>query len=135
MAKFRHIAISVEDPEAVAAWYKEVFGLEEVGRAPVGVYLSDGDINFAILRIPSQAEPGKAHVGVHHFGFMVEDPEETYRKLEANGASRLPAYAGANQFFEVKYKAPDGISFDISEEGWPGTSPVVRTEGEKAATS
>ena len=65
MAKIRHIAISTEDPEKVAAWYKEVFGLEEVGKSPSGVYLSDGEINFAVLRIKSKDDPTKADIGEH----------------------------------------------------------------------
>src|SRR5215211_7978979 len=68
-AKIRHIAISTDDPERTAAWYKEVFGLEEVGKSPVGVYLTDGTINFAVLRIPSETNPGEPARGVHHFGF------------------------------------------------------------------
>ena len=57
MAKIRHVAISTEDPEKTAAWYKEVFGLVEVGKSPNGVYLSDGEINFAVLRIKSKDDP------------------------------------------------------------------------------
>ena len=120
MAKIRHIAISTEDPERMAAWYKDVFGFEEVGKSPVGVYLTDGEINFAVLRIPSREDRSKAAVEVSHFGFMVEDPEATYRKLEESGIEQLPAIAIANQYFEKKFKAPDGLTFDISEHGWPG---------------
>jgi catechol 2,3-dioxygenase-like lactoylglutathione lyase family enzyme len=54
MAKLRHIAIRTEDPEQTAAWYKEAFGLEEVGRARNGVYLTDGDVNIAILRTSTE---------------------------------------------------------------------------------
>jgi catechol 2,3-dioxygenase-like lactoylglutathione lyase family enzyme len=61
MAKIRHVAISTEDPEKTAAWYKEVFGLEEVGKSPNGVYLSDGEINFAVLRIKSKEKSNQGH--------------------------------------------------------------------------
>ena len=50
MARIKHIAIRTPDPEKTAAFYKEVFGLEEVGLARAGVYLSDGYINLAILK-------------------------------------------------------------------------------------
>lgn len=124
-AKFRHIAISTDDPQRLAAWYVDVFGLVEVGtNGRGGVYLSDGDINFAVLRIPSKADPEKPMVGFSHFGFMVEDPAATYQKLEAVGVQRLPDRAIANQFFEARFVAPDGITFEISEEGWPGAAPV-----------
>jgi catechol 2,3-dioxygenase-like lactoylglutathione lyase family enzyme len=124
MAKIRHVAISTEDPEKTAAWYKEVFGLVEVGKSPSGVYLSDGEINFAVLRIKSKDDPTKVELGVHHFGFMVEDPEATYRKLAEVGAQRLPDLPINNQYFEVKYEGPDGVSVDIGEHGWVGAAPL-----------
>jgi catechol 2,3-dioxygenase-like lactoylglutathione lyase family enzyme len=36
MAKIKHIAIRTPNPEKTAAFYKEVFGLEEVGQARAG---------------------------------------------------------------------------------------------------
>lgn len=131
-ARFRHIAISTDDPQTLAAWYEEVFGFVEVGKTGHGgVYLSDSDVNFAILRIPSREDRSKAVIGVSHFGFMVDDPAGTYLKLEQTGAKRLPDVAIANQFFETKFEAPDGISFDISEHGWPGTSPIGPAVGSR----
>ena len=50
MARIKHIAIRTPDPEKTAAFYKEVFGLKEVGQARAGCYLSDGYINLAILK-------------------------------------------------------------------------------------
>ena len=127
MAKIRHIAISTEDPEKTAAWYKEVFGLEEVGRSPSGVYLSDGDINFAVLRIRSKDDPNKIELGLSHFGFVVEDPNVTFEKLEANGATRLPDVAIGGQYFEVKYRGPDDVVVDVSEHGWVGAKGLEST--------
>ncbi len=49
MPRIKHIAIRTPDPAKTAAFYKEVFGLEEVGLARAGYYLSDGYINLAIL--------------------------------------------------------------------------------------
>jgi catechol 2,3-dioxygenase-like lactoylglutathione lyase family enzyme len=127
VAKIRHIAISTEDPEKTAAWYKEVFGLEEVGRSPSGVYLSDGDINFAVLRLRSKDDPNKIELGVSHFGFVVEDPQATFEKLEAHGATRLPDVAIGGQYFEVKYRGPDDVVVDVSEHGWVGAKGIEST--------
>lgn len=124
MAKIRHIAISTEDPEKTAEWYKDVFGLVEVGKSPAGIYLSDGDINFAVLRIRSKEDPNKIELGVSHFGFVVEDPQATYRKLDEMGAERLPDVALGGMYFEVKYKGPDGVTVDVSEHGWVGAKPL-----------
>ena len=127
MAKIRHIAISTENPEETAAWYKEVFGLVEVGKSPAGVYLSDGEINFAVLRIRSKDNPNEIERGVSHFGFMVEDPEALYEKLRENGAQRLPDVAVGSQYFEVKWQGPDGVTIDVSEHGWIGAKPLDPT--------
>ncbi len=133
MAKIRHIAISTEDPERTAAWYKEVFGLVEVGKSPSGVYLSDGEINFAVLRLRAKDDPNRIERGVHHFGFLVEDAEAICRKLEALGATRLPDVAGANQYFEVKYEGPDGVCIDISQHGGVGARPLEAPAAEARA--
>jgi catechol 2,3-dioxygenase-like lactoylglutathione lyase family enzyme len=124
-AKLRHIAISTPDVERTAVWYQRVFGLVEAGKSPAGVYLTDGETNFAVLRIRSKSDPTRYDVGMHHFGFLVADPEATYRKLEAQGARRLPDVAIDNQYFEVKYEGPDGVTVDIGVHGWVGAKGLV----------
>ncbi len=94
MARIKHIAIRTPDPEKTAAFYKEVFGLKEVGQARTGCYLSDGYINLAILKSRDQGSDESPrdeaeYAGVHHFGFMVDDVDETCRKLEAAGAKAM----------------------------------------------
>jgi len=53
MAKIKHIAIATQDAEKTARFYKEVFDLKEVGKIDganaSGYYLSDGNVNLAIL--------------------------------------------------------------------------------------
>lgn len=90
MARIKHIAIRTPDPEKTAAFYKEVFGLQEVGQAGRGYYLSDGYINLAILKSSDQGTgesprdvPGYA--GIDHLGFLVENVDETCKKLEEAG--------------------------------------------------
>jgi catechol 2,3-dioxygenase-like lactoylglutathione lyase family enzyme len=134
VAKIKHIAIRTPDPEKTAAFYKDVFGLKEVGKARTGYYLSDGHINLAILGSRDQGTadnprdvPGYA--GVHHFGFVVDDVGETCRKLEAAGARATTsrreaghaAPAGARSYYEIKYRGPDNQEIDITESGWVGT--------------
>jgi catechol 2,3-dioxygenase-like lactoylglutathione lyase family enzyme len=124
MAKLRHIAIRTHDPEKTAAWYKEVFGLEEVGRARSGVYLTDGNVNIAVLLTNTETTRGEVEPGFHHFGFLVEDLETTCGKLAAAGAERLPSAPQTGNYFEVKHLGPDGVEFDVSAHGWAGASPL-----------
>jgi catechol 2,3-dioxygenase-like lactoylglutathione lyase family enzyme len=126
MAKLRHIAITVPDPEKAAAFYIEALGLRRVGttnwEGAQGVYLSDGVMNIALLKYKKQEYAGKLgrqHVGVHHFGFIVEDVTSTRKPIEAAGGTHWmgePAEGGG--FYEVKYHDPDGIAFDITANGW-----------------
>ncbi len=133
MAQLRHIALSVPHPEKTAQFYEKTFGMRRVGTLDhdqaSGVYLSDGVINMAVLRYKLDEvvykEGGKDYVGLHHFGFWVDDFEEAKRELEANAGSYLmgrpPSESEhANRFYEVKYFDPDGIVVDITETGWSG---------------
>jgi methylmalonyl-CoA/ethylmalonyl-CoA epimerase len=131
MAKLRHIALSVPDPEKSARFYEATFGMKRVGttNSPLatGVYLSDGVVNVALLKFRNDEAAqgkGKDYVGVHHFGFHVDDAEDTRRKLGENGAALFMEVPEERKtiFFEEKYTDPDGIVFDISQHGWAGTA-------------
>ena len=87
MAKLRHIAIATKDPDATAEFYKKHFEMKEVGTIEndlaEGVYLSDGVVNLAVIKMRSRWTnlPGEDinFTGIHHFGFIVEDLEESIR--------------------------------------------------------
>ena len=139
MAKIKHIAISTQNVDETAKFYIDVFGLTEVGRVDspgaCGYYLSDGNINLAILNFRSDAvagaERGKAWSGIHHIGFQVDSLDGIATKLEAAGSEPrhdVNAALGVGQGHrpggnvEVKYNGPDGVMVDVSETGWVGTS-------------
>ena len=129
MAKLRHIAITVPDPEKAAEFYQRALGLKRVGATDWagahGVYLTDGVMNLALLHYQDERYAGKlgsSHVGVHHFGFIVSDLGSTRKAIEAAGGEHWmgePADGGG--FYEVKYFDPDGIAFDITANGWRGS--------------
>jgi len=136
MAKIRHIALSTQDVDATAKFYIDVFGMKEVAKLDSpnarGYYLTDGDINVAILNFKNDqsagAERGKEWSGIHHFGFQVESLEEIAERLAAVGAKpRDDVNAALNigqgdhkANVEVKYSGPDGVMVDVSETGWMG---------------
>jgi len=137
MPKLKHIAISTQDVEATARFYIEVFGMKEIGKiddpGTRGCFLTDGDINLAILNFKNDAaagvERGRGWSGIHHMGFQVESLEAMAERLAAAGSSRRDDInqalgVGTGQVHgnvEVKYRAPDGVTVDISETGWLGT--------------
>jgi len=139
MAKIKHIAIATQDPEKTAQFYKEVFGLKEIAKinspGATGFHLTDGDINFAVLKFKNDqtagVPQGKAYSGLHHIGFEVDSIEAVDKKLadagapirdDINQALGLGRYLASHVNAEVKYSAPDGVIIDISETGWAGTA-------------
>ena len=139
MGKIKHIALATQNAEKTASFYKEAFGLEEVGKIDgdnaEGFYLSAGNINLAILNFKNPVvagdEFGTDYSGIHHIGFEVEDAAETDSKLrsldsqpredinQALHSAMGGTHEGRN--VELKYHGPDGVMIDISQGGWVGT--------------
>ncbi|MGH9937882.1 MAG: VOC family protein, partial [Blastocatellia bacterium] len=134
--------------------YQKAFGLEKVGETDSsltrGVYLSDGVVNIALLNYKSDQaageERGRDYVGLHHIGFWVDDVDETRKSIEDAGGQY---YMGevpnkSNIFYEVKFRDPNGVIFDVTAHGWGGASkdgtegtkgPELRYEGLEADRS
>ncbi len=137
MPKIKHIAMTTEDPDKVASFYKKVFGMEEVGRSGDShVFLSDGDLNLTIRSFKTAdavdvGAQGAGFSGIHHIGFLVNDVEDYIDRLQEEGGARLTppktpgAEAGFNpgpNYAEAKVTGPDGVVIDISTAGWLGIS-------------
>jgi len=142
MPKIKHIALSTQDVDKTAKFYIDVFGMKEIakidGPGARGYYLSDGDINLAILNFKNDAvagvERGAGWSGIHHIGFQVESLEAIAERLTSAGSvprddinQALGVGHGTHRTanVEVKYVGPDGVTVDVSESGWVGTSPLA----------
>jgi methylmalonyl-CoA/ethylmalonyl-CoA epimerase len=144
MARIRHIAIASKDPAKAAEFFKNALGWKEVARRapsqpkPGGdhpgnraVTLTDGHINISIIRFSQdQIGRGMDYEGLHHIGVVVDDVDEWTPKLEALGA---PLIAGKDAIppgahFEIKFRAPDNVVFDISDRPWPGSAELAPGE-------
>jgi catechol 2,3-dioxygenase-like lactoylglutathione lyase family enzyme len=81
-ARIRHIALSVKDIDATADFYERAFGLKRSpkseGPTAFRVYMSDGEINLALLQYKSEVGSGLKNpagfVGIHHFGLVRNQP-------------------------------------------------------------
>jgi predicted enzyme related to lactoylglutathione lyase len=81
MAQIRHIAISSDDTEKLAGFYKEVFGFRQSRPTPEGrktIYLTDGHVELTILENTNQQNNN----GLHHFGIQTDDLDETVSRIE-----------------------------------------------------
>ena len=131
MQKLRHIAIATNDPKATAEFYKKAFGFAQVGetrpdsKLADGYFLSDGTLNIAVLKFKTdQIGKGMDFVGVHHFGVLVDDAEKSTELLESLGAECFMGKGTDTKgFFEIKFRGPDGIVFDIAQHPWMGSQP------------
>ena len=62
---------------------------------------------------------GPNWVGLHHFGFVVENETVTEQEIKKHGGEffmQLPNYPGVDA--EKKFKDINGVVFDVSEHGW-----------------
>ena len=134
-ARIRHIALSVKDIDATADFYEKAFGLKRSpkseGPTAFRVYMSDGEINLALLQYKSETgsglkKPGE-FVGIHHFGFQCDDIEKQQKQIEAAGGKFFFDLGDPDDDdFERKFKDPNGIIFDINWKGWQLTRSKVK---------
>jgi catechol 2,3-dioxygenase-like lactoylglutathione lyase family enzyme len=130
MATIRHIAIYTDDPEKLAAFYINVFGLtrkldnpadETVPETGSAVWVTDGYMDVALIR-PARADAPR---GINHFGFTLEPSEKAavYQNLVEHGTT--PRKPPPNRpYVEDAAFDCDGNKFDLSsglrmQEGIP----------------
>ncbi len=131
MARIQHIAITTANPDQVAAFYREAFDMNEVGRNERQVQLSDGYINLTILRCKTEKDAdvgpnGSNYSGIHHIGFQVDDLDATGQKLLGAKGKAITNSQGIDTSPEAtrppraeeKWSGPDGVVIDISQPGW-----------------
>ena len=131
MAKLRHIAIAVPNTDETAKFYEQSFGLKRVRESTSAILLSDGVISLAILNNQTSHE-ALGHSGLHHFGVIADNVEETAKQAEKAGAVYADKAENVAKRFENrgqmkdgqvieaaraqdqrKYVDPNGIKFDI----------------------
>jgi catechol 2,3-dioxygenase-like lactoylglutathione lyase family enzyme len=128
MARLRHIALVVKDLERTAEFYERALGLKRSERSESAtayrIFLTDGEINIALLQYKGATGSGlddpSNFVGLHHFGFQVDDLEKAQSSIEgAGGQFYFDLGKPDEEGFERKFRDPDGIIFDINTAGWP----------------
>jgi hypothetical protein len=110
------------------------------------IYLSDGTINLAILKIVDPEFPNYQPMGLNHIGFVVDDLDDTVKLAKAHGGRTTMAGDAVvpGQLWEFKMETPEGVGldiYDVNGRGWPGISGLedlgisgrTSTEGHGAA--
>ncbi len=119
MAKIRHMAIFSDDPERLAQFYCNVFGMTVTQRTvtPRGgssTWITDGYLDLAIIH----PEAKDAKRGINHFGFSLEADERpgVLQRLEEHGIEPFKPPAD-RPYVEDAVHDPDGNKFDMSVAG------------------
>ena len=113
MGKLRHVALYARDIEATAAFYERAFEMTRVLQTDSVIALSDGVVSLAIADV-RRNPAGKT--GLDHVGFLVNEMDAAAAKLESAGAVHCGQIkrSNANAGIERKYRAPDGVVFDVA---------------------
>jgi catechol 2,3-dioxygenase-like lactoylglutathione lyase family enzyme len=117
MAKIRHLAIKTKNPEKLASFYEDVFGMKRIRSERGGaIYMSDGYLTLALLKNRGEATPS----GINHFGFQVNDIKDIEQKL-TKFEEPLTQRPGNRPYAEYRAMDPDGNLFDVSVHGYEET--------------
>ena len=130
MAKIRHVAFMTKEPQKLHEFYQGVFDFEPCYASASGARMViDGRFNLAFLPIRAgeseivgthRADGGEFNQrpGINHYGFIIDNVEETVRRLGEelkhgqNPQDGRPA--------EMRVVDPWGNNFDLSARGFFG---------------
>jgi catechol 2,3-dioxygenase-like lactoylglutathione lyase family enzyme len=130
MAKLRHLAISVKDPEKAVKFFVDAFEMKACGRFETprseGCYVTDGYMLVALINFKTPEALGEefdaGFEGLHHIGFKVDDMAEAGRRIVAAGYEPRDGMNKGRprelEAHEFKYAGPGGITVDVSKGGW-----------------
>ena len=132
-ARLRHIALCVKDVDATADFYEKAFNMKRTkknnGKTAWSIYMSDGVVNLALLQYKSEVGSGvpSGWTGIHHFGFQCDDLPAQQKQIEkAFGKFFFDIGDPDVEGFELKFKDPNVIVFDINWKGWQLTKDKVK---------
>jgi catechol 2,3-dioxygenase-like lactoylglutathione lyase family enzyme len=119
MSKIRHIAIHTSEPEKLAQFYIDVFGMtlkQSYPSAPGterAVFLTDGYIEMALVH-----DVRENRQGLDHFGFTIDPNEKSavYEKLASYGIepSKRPP---ERPYAEDRLTDTQGNKIDVTTTG------------------
>ena len=121
-----HAAFTVEDPEAVAAWYVENLGMQVVRRVgdPARTHFLADAAGVALIEIYNNSlSPVPDYPAMHplqlHIAFVADDPESASRDLLAAGATWFEEKRLDDGSHLVMLRDPWGLPIQLCKRGTP----------------
>ena len=113
----RHVALNVRDVQKSIEFYSKVLGMKlEWMPDEDNAYLTSGQDNLALHKLPPGVEPGRIQT-IHHIGFVVRRPEDVDRwaeQIRRHGLSLVQEPKthrdGARSFY---FHDPDGLLIQL----------------------
>ena len=130
MGQIRHIAISSDDTEKLARFYREVFGFRPSRPTPEGqrtIYLTDGHVELAILENTNQQNSN----GLHHFGIQTDDFDAEVNRIEKLQSSKRIMRDEAAPTEQAWISDPSGNHIYLSVKGTLDYEPVEKYANRK----
>ena len=96
-------------------FYQKVFGLEPKSGFGGAIYMSDGDVNIALIEVKREDQKE----GINHYGFEVDDLQSFTENLRAAG---FPTEIDSKSDNDSDYRVqdPDGRWVDLAvKRRWP----------------
>lgn len=113
--RLEHVALNVEDPEAMVKWYCENLSMKLMRKGPPPVnmsFISDagGNMMLELYHNPDAAVPDYRAMDPlqFHIAFMVDDVEAACRRLTAAGATVV----------QEPYVTPAGDQIGMLRDPW-----------------
>jgi catechol 2,3-dioxygenase-like lactoylglutathione lyase family enzyme len=113
----RHVALNVRDIRKSLDFYSSVLGMKlEWMPDPENAYLTSGQDNLALHKLPPGSEPGSVQT-LHHIGFVVRRPQDVDQWFERVRNCGIPLAQepqthrdGARSFY---FRDPDGLLIQL----------------------
>src|SRR4030095_7837308 len=113
--KVRHVAVMTKNREKMVEFYQKIFGLEPKRGFGGAIYMSDGDVNIALI----EAKRDDQKEGINHFGFEVDDLDDIKRRLKEAGFN-AEIDSKSDKDSDHRIQDPDGHWVDMAvDRRWP----------------
>src|SRR5258705_11965900 len=113
--KGRHVAVMTKNREKMVEFYQKIFGLEPKRGFGGAIYMSDGDVNIALI----DAKRDDQKEGINHFGFEVDDLDDIKRRLQEAGFN-AEIDSKSDKDSDHRIQDPDGHWVDMAgHRRWP----------------